>query len=266
MATTLFLLHRTLLATALVGAIRQPLAAQTARSTVTSMRRQGGVITGVVVDSLTGLPLHGVMVVVVGKSATSRQRTSDQAGRFRFDSLAPGSYVASAASRLLDTARVTFRLAAGDSVLVTLATRGRVAPPILSSERRAQLAGLDSARARWLRNRPVAYRFHVRNECFCFPAAPGPIIEVRGNVVTTIGPDGVRRLVTPDSAKMFTIEGFFDYMLSVAGDERELLRDVQYDATFGYPRRFTTESSSGITDTWLQYFIEGFEAVEPRTP
>jgi hypothetical protein len=266
MATTLRLLHRTLLVVAIVGATRQSVAAQGARSSSTTLRRQGGVITGVVVDSLTGLPLHGVMVVVVGQSAVSRQRLSDQAGRFRFDSLAPGSYVASAASRLLDTARVTFRLAAGDSVLVTLATRGRVAPPVLSSERRAQLAGLDSARARWLRNRPAAYRFHVRNECFCFPTAPGPIIEVRGNVVTTVGRDGVRRLVTPDSAKMFTIEGFFDYMMSIARDERELLRDVQYDATLGYPRRFTTESSSGTTDTWLHYFIEGFEVVEPRTP
>ncbi len=239
---------------------------QAARSSVTRNRRPSAVITGTVVDSLTSLPLHGVTIIVGGPLGFARQRVSDQAGRFRFDSITPGSYVVSTDHRLLDTTRVTFRVAASDSVFITLATRGRVAAPLLSKGRRAQIAALDSARARWLSLRPAAYRFHVRDECFCFPGAHGSTTEVRGNVVTLFGADGVRRLVTPDSSKAYDIGGLFDFMTKTIIDERMELRDVGYDPTYGYPRKFTTESSGMVSDSWVHYFIEEFQVVAPRAP
>jgi hypothetical protein len=207
-----------------------------------------------------------VTVIITGPPGFARQRVSDQAGRFRFDSITPGSYVVSTAHRLLDTTRVTFRVVASDSVFIALATRGRVAAPLLSSGRRGQIAALDSARARWLSLRPAAYRFHLRDECFCLPGAPGSTTEVRGNVVTLLGTDGVRRLITPDSSKAYDIGGLFDFMTKVVIDERMELRDVEYDPTYGYPRKFTTESSRMVTDTWVHYFIEEFQVVTPRAP
>ncbi len=241
-------------------------APQAAHSSLTRARRPSIVVTGSVVDSLTNLPLHGVTLIITGPPGVARQRVSDQAGRFRFDSILPGSYVISTAHRLLDTTRVTFRVAASDSVFITLATRGRVAAPLLSSGRRAQIAALDSARTRWLSLRPAAYRFHVRDECFCFPGPPGSTTEVRGNVVTLLGTDGVRHLVTPDSSKAYDIGGLFDFMTKVVIDDRMELKGVEYDATYGYPRKFTTESSLIVTDTWVHYFIEDFQVVAPRAP
>jgi hypothetical protein len=242
------------------------LSIQPVRSAATSVRRQSAIITGTVVDSLTGLALRGVTVALVAPSGTTRQRTSDVAGHVRFDSLTPGIYVASATHRLLDSARVSFRVLAGDSVLLTLATRGRVAPPLLSSERNAQLAAIDSARTRWLRVRPYAYKFQVRLECFCFPGPPGPVIEVVGTTVTSIAYNGVRRQIAADSSRVYDITGIFDYMASVVRDGRYVLRDVTYEPRLGYPATFTTESSQVVTDTWVHHFVEHFEAGVPERP
>jgi hypothetical protein len=255
-----------LAACAIAGAPWRSLTAQAVHSGATTLHREGGVITGTVVDSLTGLALHGVTVTVTAPSGSTRQKVSDPGGHFRFDSIVPGTYIASTAHRLLDSARVTFSMAAGDSVLLTIATRGRVAASVLSAERRAQLAVLDSARARWLNLRPAAYRFQLRTECFCFPDPPRPVIEVRGNIVTIVGNDGARRIVPADSSKVYDIVSFFDFMATTVRDERFEVSGVTYDPVLAYPRTFTTESSSGATDTWVHHFIEGFELLPPKSP
>jgi protocatechuate 3,4-dioxygenase beta subunit len=65
---------------------------------------------GTVTDSVHARPMAGVHVVAVGTeslSAVRRATTSDSAGRYRIDSLAPGRYVVGFESPLLDSLEVS---------------------------------------------------------------------------------------------------------------------------------------------------------------
>src|SRR6185369_15687854 len=71
---------------------------------------RSGRIEGVVIDSVHARPLAGARVVAVGAAAQlemRREATSDSAGRYRIDSLPPGSYVVGFESALLDSLEVT---------------------------------------------------------------------------------------------------------------------------------------------------------------
>lgn len=65
-------------------------------------------LTGVVTDSIRGRPLAGALVTVVG---TERQATTDANGRFRIDSLAPGTHSIVVTHPLLDTLGLKVRSA-----------------------------------------------------------------------------------------------------------------------------------------------------------
>ena len=80
-------------------------------------------IVGVVIDSLNGRFLSGADVVIEGAKATL---VTDALGRFRIDSLAPGTYQIGVFHPLLDTLGITlatppFHLGADSSSSVLLA-------------------------------------------------------------------------------------------------------------------------------------------------
>src|SRR5438067_9534734 len=82
-----------------------------------------GMITGVVVDSLNGRYLSGAEVIVQGANVT---RVTDSLGKFRVDSLLPGTYQVGVFHPLLDTlgtslATQPFYLGADSSSFVMLA-------------------------------------------------------------------------------------------------------------------------------------------------
>src|SRR5215218_3710285 len=65
-----------------------------------------GRIEGAVKDSIHGRPLAGVRVIAVGTAPSTDVRaeaTTDSIGRYRVDSLPPGSYVVGFESPLLDS-------------------------------------------------------------------------------------------------------------------------------------------------------------------
>ncbi len=87
------------------------------------MRRPGGVITGTVVDSLTGLALHRVAVMVAGPSNFARQRVTDVSGRFRFDSLRERRLMCNRSAMTVRARAFSATQDASIAVVITPATR-----------------------------------------------------------------------------------------------------------------------------------------------
>ena len=93
---------------------------------------RGGVVRGVVYDSSAGLPLAGAVVQLAPVGRTAKRVVSavaDSAGAFRVAGIAPGAWVVGFAHAALDAYGFempagTVRLAAGDSVTVTLGLPG----------------------------------------------------------------------------------------------------------------------------------------------
>jgi hypothetical protein len=100
------------------------LLAQQTKTQPPSPRKTGTAqILGVVVDSLNGRFLSGAEVFIQGAQATL---TTDSRGRFRIDSLAPGTYQVGVFHPLLDTLGITiatppFYLGADSSSSILLA-------------------------------------------------------------------------------------------------------------------------------------------------
>jgi hypothetical protein len=99
------------------------LAPATAISQQSSQRSGHAVITGVAVDSVRGGYLRGAIVSVSG---TSLSGMTDSSGRFRIDSVAPGSRHLEVLHPLLDSIGLRVRsperqLSAGDTTAFTLA-------------------------------------------------------------------------------------------------------------------------------------------------
>jgi hypothetical protein len=113
---------RMLLAPATLLAFAPPVAAQNPATPATSSTGKGQIV-GVVVDSLDGRFLSGADVVIRGGEAAAH---TDSLGKFRIDSLVPGTYQVGVFHDLLDTLGVTlltrpFRVGPDSTILVILA-------------------------------------------------------------------------------------------------------------------------------------------------
>ena len=103
--------------------VAEPLAAQQRTPAVQPAKVGKGMITGVVIDSLNGRYLSGAEVIVQGANVS---RITDSLGKFRVDSLPPGTYQVGVFHPLLDTlgtslATQPFHLGADSSSFVVLA-------------------------------------------------------------------------------------------------------------------------------------------------
>jgi hypothetical protein len=103
-----------------LGAQKKPQATPPAPATV---KAGTGVIAGVVIDSLNGRFLTGADVMVQGANATM---LTDSLGKFRIDSLLPGTYQIGVFHPLLDTLGLTiatkpFRVGADSATFIVLA-------------------------------------------------------------------------------------------------------------------------------------------------
>jgi hypothetical protein len=67
----------------------------------------GVVVVGTVVDSMRGAPLVRAFISLAASGKEPRSTLSDEHGRFRFDSVAPGPYVVAMQHALLDTLGLT---------------------------------------------------------------------------------------------------------------------------------------------------------------
>jgi Family of unknown function (DUF6174)/Carboxypeptidase regulatory-like domain len=248
-----------LVATTVLGP--QSAAAQAEARAAANAQPAGGVVAGVVIDRLTGLHLREVTVLLLGRATSPRTDTTNYSGSFRFDSVPAGEYVVAVEHRLLDSAWKTFRAAQGDSIHLTLAARGRTAPPVWTSERLAAIAAFDSARARWSRARPAAYRFTVRVECFCLPANPVRF-DVRGREISMVDVNGAPRPV-PEGIKAKDIDGLLDEVANVVREYWVSPPVIVYDRAFGYPLGFALHRG-GPTDAELRIYIDRFEPLTER--
>lgn len=98
------------------------------------------------------------------------------------------------------------------------------------------LAGLDSARARWVRHEPAAYSITMRRSCECLPEMSGPVVvTVRSGTVTSRQYTTSGAAVDARYAALFpAVEGLFAIIeAEIRAGTRPL--DVQYDAARGYP-------------------------------
>ena len=70
---------------------------------VQTARAQRVSVVGVASDSMHGHPLPGAFVTLAGAGRATRSTTSDDGGRFHFDSVAPGAYTVAMQHALLDS-------------------------------------------------------------------------------------------------------------------------------------------------------------------
>ena len=233
-----------------------------ARTEVQIARRAGAVVSGMVQDRITGLPLGGVTVALIRLGARERTRSTDREGHFNFDSLSAGTYVAELRHDMMRPNSARVQIAAGDSAWVTLLSVGRARAPAITADRTQQLAGLGAARERWRSVKPAAYRIVMHTECFCPPSRP-TALSVRGDSVTTHGDkDGpVSTRVAADP-----VETLFTTIEKEIRDDRRRLTSVSYHPSLGYPLRFSGDTTLGITDMWYSVIVDSLTVDAPRVP
>jgi hypothetical protein len=100
--------------------------------------------------------------------------------------------------------------------------------------------GLAAARARWAERAPAAYVITIMRTCECLREMAGPVtVVVRNGVVESRQYVESGAAVTPQYAALFpTVDGLFSLISDgFRGEARPV--SAQYDATLGYPTRFS---------------------------
>lgn len=240
-------------------------------------------LSGTVRDS-TGGGLHPVSVTAYGpvpddvpsglarsRAIATRAVRADSGGVYCLKDLPPGGYVVH--PRLH---RITQWDLRQHEILVELPTPGKAESLDIIYElvsmslaerarRRALLDSLELARARWIRERPAAYRFQMHLHCFCFGmAAPRPTFEVEGDSVVRLL-DMSGELPASSHVLEFwtahTIDRMFDQIAAEITDPGRSIGELTFDARWGYPVRFSTDGRHGLTDMWRTIGVLRFQAL-----
>lgn len=122
-------------------------------------------------------------------------------------------------------------------------------------ERAAERATYERHRDEWRARRPGAYRYTWFNGCFCPSSLTGPFlvtVRVDTQVVEPAQPGGA------DPAS--TVDPGLDRVWRTAGDALAHADSVtiDYDPTFGFPRRIDIDWASGRTDDEESIVVSDF--------
>lgn len=118
---------------------------------------------------------------------------------------------------------------------------------------------LQSRRAAWEASEPVGYEYDVSWSCFCDPGVTQAVtVVVMDGVVTrrfyTVSGDDVP---TDISGTWTDIEGVFDLIDEVVRQDPDDLV-VEFDETFGYPRRIAVDFDERMADDGFEVEITAF--------
>jgi hypothetical protein len=239
----------------------------TAQSTIPA----GGVIRGVVRDTL-GSPIPGAVVQLVADAATrDRPRsqrlvaidTADGAGRFEFSALAPQRYVLTTHVPRLAAAAEAQTTSANDSVSVVLTVRDGRSDDTSVDWRADYLASLSAARARWASRGPSRYRLTATMDCYCRAARDGArALEFVGDsLASTIQQGGRPSTGTESWTARFSVTRLFAHADAEIRNLERTIEKIEYDPDYGYPTVIATNTAYFITDAWLRLHVADFRPV-----
>jgi hypothetical protein len=108
-------------------------------------------------------------------------------------------------------------------------------------------------RQRWVGAGIHDYEFEFRRVCFCLPEATEPVrITVRNDVVTSVVRMRDGQPASANVASWPTVDSLFaDVQRSIDQNAERL--DVDYDATYGYPRSVVVDALAAMVDD--EYFL-----------
>jgi hypothetical protein len=221
-----------------------------------------GRIVGTVTSLQTGAALPAAWVTLLPLKGELHQPTlaapADSSGRFSFERLQPGGYVLTATAMGTAEAQLLASVPPGGATSIDVAL-----PPIGYdlAERMKQLQQLSEARERWGFKRPIAYRFTLRSECFCFGANRLWVVEEQADTtyVLNSGP-GIPTEVPANFAGM---ERIFAWIEAELRDPTRTV-EVRYNRRLGYPERIRFDTLEMITDSWQIITIRNVTEVRQR--
>lgn len=216
--------------------------------TVTSLK------TGASIPSagLTLLPLNGEL------QQPAPAVRADSSGRFSFEGLKPGGYVLTATAIGAAEAQVLANVAPGGATSLDVAL-----PPTGYdlAERMKQLEQLSEARDTWRFERPIAYQFELRSECFCFGNNPLWIVEVQTD--TTFVLNSEPGIPTDAPANFADMERIFTWIEAEIRDPSRSV-EVRYNRRLGYPERIHVDTLELLSDSWQTITIRNVREVRHR--
>jgi hypothetical protein len=126
----------------------------------------------------------------------------------------------------------------------------------------------DAARARWAERGPSHYTYESRSACFCLPNVTyWHRVEVRDGQVIAVTP--LENFSFPGTAPLSAWQTVPDLLeraqpVRPTAGSFEVTRTVEYDPTFGYPRRIETRCGPNVAD--CDNTVEARNLVAVRSP
>lgn len=125
-----------------------------------------------------------------------------------------------------------------------------------------QWTKLNAAEARWARSQPPNNSYTMRQQVACFCAHGGSTFSINvvaGTIVMVRDPDTGRELPAEQRLWFKTIDQLFVEVRS-ALKKPDTLREVEYDAQYGYPTLVSLDPLKNAIDDEVVYFTSGFAA------
>ncbi|MBL3555497.1 MULTISPECIES: DUF6174 domain-containing protein [Marinobacter] len=148
-------------------------------------------------------------------------------------------------------------------LLVLLLTGCSATASDASAERFSDMAPetLPQAQALWNAKAPSAYQVTVTQTCFCPPELRQPlrVSVVDGDVVEVKGLEQPLKQRDQLDNYRLTIAGVFRFIETSAARKPHKL-EVEYDPSFGFPRRIKYDGHEMIADDEIQYTLTDFSA------
>lgn len=151
--------------------------------------------------------------------------------------------------------RSTRRASLGAALALALLGAGGCTDP--SGPGRGDALALARARARWRDHQLTAYSYDFRRSCYCLETTTAPVrLVVVGGDVTEVAaleaPEGWQVQPSLDPKYYPTVDELFA-VVEEAIRARVAHLEVEYDETFGYPRRVEIDRGADYVDDepWL---------------
>jgi hypothetical protein len=190
----------------------------------------------------------------------------DASGQLCFENLRAGEYRFETGAVRWNASHqaIIVHLSEADTMkAITLRYRPFGRLPEEDSAAARMLNALDENRRRWLSARPAHYLVQVKRDCAsCVYGGPPPTYEVENGVaVATIDVGGVRH-VLGEKARRTTVDSVFDALRGSILDERRVVKAVEYDERFGWPRLYEIETGiPELSGGQEKFTIERFDVL-----